>query len=146
MTNFGYKISLITTTLIYIVIGIVSVRLYDHYKGGPLSFIESWKLNKEDEAQTTRLNYIISFFGKVILSIVLSFKNTGLFVLVFRKGSYLFNGFAGKYIKLIFLINSFLINVIWNIVIYYLSPIFIMIWEIIKVIFSIMAELHFIIY
>lgn len=132
MVEFGYVISLITTTLIYIIIGIISVKLYDN-KGEDLFGVENYKENKKTSKRSI-LGYIINFFKIFILGLILSLKNTGLVVIVFRAGSYLYNGFTGNFIKIIFLVYALIINVAWNILMYILSPLWIEIGKIFKMI------------
>lgn len=145
MINLGYVKSLIITTLLYIIIGIISVKLYDK-KGEDLFGAEKYKRDKKVSCNSTLINSTLNFLKIFILGFILSLKNTGLVVIVFRKGSFLFNGFQGNPIKLIFLIYALFINIIWNIVIYFCSPFFVMVWEIIKEIFSFIFKMHYIIF
>ena len=143
MVEFGYTISVITTTILYIIIGIISVKLYDHHKKDIFHF-EKYKyegsIKKYDNKIIAILMIVVNFFKSLAVGFVLSLKNTGLPVILFREGSYLYNGFPGIIIKLIFLIYALLINVIWNTIIYFCSPFFIMVWEIIKKIFLFMFQ------
>lgn len=123
MFKFGYFFSLITTTLIYILIGIISVKIYDYHKVDCL-MIEELKESQHNGTLIKKENRLIQLIekwankNKKLLSLVLSFKNTGLPVVYYRDGFHKYNGFTGKNIKLIFLINSFIVNLYWNTIIY----------------------------
>lgn len=135
MIEFHYTVSLITTTLIYVIIGIISVKLYDN-KQEDLFGIEIYKQNKKPINRSI-LGYTANFFKIFILGLVLSLKNTGLVVIVFRDGHYLYNGFTGNFIKIIFLVYALIINASWNILMYFLSPFWIEVGKILKMIFNI---------
>lgn len=127
MIEFGYILSLLTTTSIYLLIGIASVKIYDRHKQDCL-YIEALKKAQADNKPLTKRNKLTEFIlswtkrNKIIFSLLLTFKNPGLFVIYFRDGVNLFNGFAGKNIKIIFLINLLVMNLYWNFVIYTGTP------------------------
>ena len=136
MIEFGYLLSILSTTLIYATIGIISVKLYDLYKIDCL-MIESLKESQYNHDQISNKNRLVNLITKwakrsrPLLGLLLSLKNTGLMVIYRRDGFHLYNGFAGKNIKLVFLINSLLVSIIWNTVVYTGFSI----WEFIKGIF-----------
>lgn len=119
----GYFISLIISTLIYIIVGIISVKIYDHYRTDCL-WIEALKETQYNNEQIPVPNHLIRFILKwskkdgIVLRFLLSLKNTGLMVIYYRDGFKLYNGFTGKNLKLLFLINSFIINLYWYLVLY----------------------------
>ena len=140
MIKFDYVISLIITTIIYVFVGIISVRLYDR-KGEDLFGIERNKTFLQKVKRPTIIGRIIALFALFVFGLISSLKNTRLPVIIFRDGSNLYNGFSGKYIKLIFLVYALIINVSWNIFIYLLSPLWIEIGKILKIIlFSIIRN------
>lgn len=138
IVEFGYVISLITTTLIYVIVGVVSVKLYDK-KGEDLFGVEDYKANKITPKRSI-LGHIINFLIMSVLGLIFSLKNTGLVVIIFRNGSYLFNGFTGNFIKIIFLVYALIINASWNILMYILSPFWIEVGKILKMIFILMIK------
>jgi len=125
MESFGYFYSLKITTSIYFIIGIVSVILYDYYEVDCLR-LEALKrahfYGKEINGKNRLIRLITrrSKKGKFILSLSLASKNPGLMVIYLRDGFGLYNGFSGKYILLYFLLNTVLINIYWNGIIYLL--------------------------
>ncbi len=137
MVESGFTISLIITNIIYIIIGIVSVLIYDNY-GIDVLWLEEWKYSQENKIQTTKSNKLIAFLNKGaqkrnwILCLALTFKNPGLFVIYFRTGSYLYNGFKGKNVKLFFLLNNFIMNMYWNTTVFFGIPILTLLIVLIK--------------
>ncbi len=137
MIKFDYAISLSITFLIYILIGIFSVKIYDKYRKDCL-WIEALKEALHKDQGFPQKNKIIKRIlrwtkrNNTILSLSLSWMNTGLVVIFRRPGFYLYNGFTGRSIKLVFLVNSLIINIYWNTVIFVLVPIFILLWDILK--------------
>ncbi len=121
--KFGYITSLVTTILIYLVIGVMSVTLYDKYKKDFL-FIETLKkamsLNEEIPDANKLIHFILKWInkGRFILGLLLSFKNPGLPVICYRNGYGLYNGFSGKNIKWSFLRNILLIQIYYHIFLY----------------------------
>lgn len=125
MINLGYLISLILSILIYVIIGIVSVKIYDKYGNNSLGleFIKE-SLSKEEEVQITNplIRFIVNIRKKssnFILGILLSAKNPGLFVVLYRKVPCLYNGFPGIKIKWCFFRNIILVETYWNTMLYY---------------------------
>ena len=120
----GYLSSVLVTTIIYILIGILSVKIYDYCKKDYL-LIEALK-DAEKNNQTSELNFIIKLIlkwskkrkNKNILGLILASQNPGLVVIYYREGSFLYNGFAGKNMKIFFFINLLIVNVYWNTAIY----------------------------
>lgn len=123
MVEFGYFLSLLCTTTIYTFIGILSVKVYDYY-GIDCLWLEQLKKSQCEGDIFDSSNPLIRFIEKWIkknkkfLGLLLSFKNPGLMVIYYRDGFYQYNGFTGKNIKLIFLVNIVLINLYWNSIIY----------------------------
>jgi hypothetical protein len=143
MIELGYTISLAITTSFYVIIGIISVKLYDK-KGEDLFGIETYKQNRiiknYDNKLIAILMMVVNLFNMFMLGLVSSLKNTGLPVIIFREGSFLFNGFTGNFIKIIFLVYAIIINASWNVLMYALSPLWIEIGKILKVIFNIIIR------
>lgn len=119
----GFVISFITTIFIYLVIGVISVKIYDNSKIDCL-WIEEFKESQHTGNLFFKENRLINLIerwtkkNKILLSLILSFKNTGLMIIYFRDGFHLYNGFTGKNIKLMFLINTIIINVYWYIILF----------------------------
>ena len=136
MIRFGYIVSLFTTTLIYVLFGIISVKIYDYYKKDCL-MIEDLKESQHNGNLIQKENRLIRLIeklarkNKTLLSLILSFKNPGLTVIYYRDGFHLYNGFTGKNIKTIFLVNSIIINIYWNTILYTGFSM----WETIKTVF-----------
>ena len=125
MINLGYLISLMLSILIYVIIGIVSVKIYDRHGDNSLGleFIKE-SLSKEEEVQIT--NPLIKFIvnirkksGNFILGILLSAKNPGLFVVLYRKVPCLYDGFPEVKIKWCFFRNIILVETYWNTIVYF---------------------------
>gem|GEM_PF-4695846 len=137
MVELGYLITLTIMIMIYILIGIISIQIYDRF-GTDCLWIEEYKHSQSKGVTITPENRLIRFIEKwakkseKLLGLLLSFKNPGLYVIFFRNGSYLFNGFTGKNIKIIFLVNIIIINIYWSIIIFTGIPLFVFIWDIIK--------------
>ena len=120
MSEFGFLKSLSITTLIYLIIGIISIRIYDFYK---IDFfmIEALKKSQCENSQFCDKSIIVDIIlkwaqkNKIILGLLLASQNLGLVVIYFRDGFYDYNGFCGKNIKLIFFIYLLIINIYWNI-------------------------------
>jgi len=121
--KYGYTISLILTIIIYLLIGVLSVVLYDQYKKDFL-LIEALKRKLANNEEISASNKLICFIirwihkGKFVLGILSSFKNPGLLVLLYRDGFDLYNGFTGKNIWWSFLRNIFLIQIYYHLFLY----------------------------
>lgn len=121
--EYGYITSLISTIIIYIIIGVLSVILYDRYKKDVL-LIETLKkamsLNEKVPDSNKLIHFVLRWMnkGKFVLGILSSFKNPGLLVLLYRDGYNLYNGFTGKNIWWSFLRNIFLIQIYYHIFLY----------------------------
>lgn len=149
--EFGYKITLLTTILIYAFIGIYSVKLYDkknkEKKGDPLK-IEALKKAQCKGKEIKNKNMIINFIlkrnkkNKIILFILGSFKNPGLPVLYLRDGYNLYNGFAGKWIKFYFLLGLLIINFYWVTMVYLGISFWKPIWNLIKFIIFVNFKIY----
>ena len=116
--KYGYLISFSTTTLIYILIGIITIKLYDHYK------IDCWfveKLKKDQHCEEVKIEsknifmIIIRFFKKFSLMIFLVYTvNPASGAIYFRDGFGLYNGFKGKGIIIYFFLSIITASAIWN--------------------------------
>lgn len=121
--KFGYVTSLVSTILIYFVIGIISVTLYDKYRKDFL-LIETLKraisLNEEIPDANKLIHFILKWMNKskFILGLLLSFKNPGLLVVYYRDGCELYNGFSGRNIKWSFSRNILLIQFYYHVFLY----------------------------
>lgn len=121
--KYGYITSLVSTIISYLIIGILSIRLYDKYKKDFLlieSLKEAISLNKEIPNSNKLICFILKRINKskFILGLLLSFKNPGLLVIYYRDGCYLYNGFTGKNIRWSFLRNVFLIQIYYHFFLY----------------------------
>lgn len=140
IVNFGYWISLLITTSIYLYIGIKSVNIYDFYKVDCL-FIETLKKiqfnNKRFESKNVLIKFILkrSETNKFLLGLLLSFKNPGLVVIYFRDGFNLYNGFSGKNIKLFFALYLLITNIYWNLTVLLGIGLFKFLWIFVKGLF-----------
>lgn len=131
MIELGYIRSVIITTLIYLFIGIISIKIYDTHKVDYF-WLESLKRAQAKYARSQIKNgsffyrFILrrGWFNRLAISSVFSLKNPGLTVIYLRKGSYRYNGFSGKNIKLHFAIYLLFANVFWNEIVLLLAPIF----------------------
>ena len=119
--KYGYTNSFLLTIGIFFTIGVVSVILYDLCKKD-LFKIEALKENPSLFYNNSGSNKLIKFIlkweqkSRLLFIIILSFKNPGLFILYFRKGFFLFNGFSDTriglyFLGIIFLISSILIGI-----------------------------------
>ena len=119
--KYGYINSFLLIIGIFFTIGVVSVILYDLYKEDIFK-IEALKENPSHFYNNSGSNKLIKFIlkweqkSRLLFIIILSFKNPGFFILYFRKGFFLFNGFSdiriGLYfLGIIFLISSILIGI-----------------------------------
>ena len=123
ISEIGYLISLLTTTLIYLLVGVISVKIYDFYKVDFL-FIETLKKAQYDKNQviinSPIVNLILKWTKKnklilkLILGLLLASQNIGLVVLYLRDGYYSYDGFVGKNIKLFFFLYSLAMSLYWN--------------------------------
>lgn len=123
ISEFGFIISLTTTTLIILLVGIISIKIYDFYKIDCL-MIEALKKSQYDNDQIVDKGVVVKLIlkwankNKTVLGLLLASQNLGLVVIYFRDSFYLYNGFSGKNIKLFFFIYSIIISIYWNTVVY----------------------------
>jgi len=119
ISKFSYIGSIIITLFIYLLIGIISVKIYDFYKIDCLR-IEILKKAQYDNDQIVDKSNIVKLIlkwtnkSKFVLGILLAGQNSGLAVIYLRDSFYLYNGFHGKNIKLYFFIYSLIISIYWN--------------------------------
>lgn len=115
MYELHYWLSTLITTTIYLIIGFTTVKLYDDKKRDSFGF-EALKINREESDNQNNLGQLVV---KIIKTGFLFYlKNAGLFVIYFRKGSNLYDGFADKNMRRFFIIYLVLINILWNILVY----------------------------
>lgn len=141
MITVGYKSSLLYTTFIYLFIGITSLWIYDYFKTD-VFWLESLK---KDQLSSTKIknknkNHLINFIlknntAKSLLELLLYFKNPAFWVVYSRDGNHLYNGFAGKNIKLHFTYYLLIMNIYWNTMVYLGLSLWKIIWKLILVIF-----------
>jgi len=140
MMEVGYKSSLLYTTFTYLFIGTISLWIYDYYKID-VFWLESLKKDQFDNAKIKNKNSLIKFIlkqneaTKLLLELVLFFKNPAFWVIYFREGEYLYNGFAGKNIKLHFTYYLLIMNIYWNTMVYLGLSLWKIIWKLIVFIF-----------
>lgn len=121
--EYGYIISLLSTIIIYLIIGLASVKMYDHCK---IDFLliedlkESISVNEKIPASNKLIRFILRWMNKskFILGLLLSFKNPGLLVIYYRDGYALYNGFSGKNIRWSFVRNILLIQTYYHLFLY----------------------------
>ena len=114
MVELGYWSSTLITTAIYLIIGFTTVRMYDSKKIDSYGF-EFTKNTREEWNNIKNLGQLVVELFKT--GFLFYLKNAGLFVIYFRKGSYLYNGFADKNMKRFFIIYLILINILWNVLV-----------------------------
>jgi hypothetical protein len=123
--QFDYPTCFCLLMIIYILVGIISIYIYDSGKKDIL-FVESLKeaMNKHEKfLEYNRLVRLIVKKSKgkkkrPLLILLLSFKNPGLAVIFMRKGTFLYNGFTSWVVFYFFLVNIFIMNLYFMIVLY----------------------------
>lgn len=115
MYELHYLLSTLITTAIYLIIGFTTVKLYDDKKKDSFGF-EALKIDREESDNQNNLGLLVVKIIKT--SFLFYLKNAGLFVIYFRKGSYLYDGFTDKNMRRFFIIYLVLINILWNILVY----------------------------
>ena len=118
----GFIKRIIIITAIYIIKGVITVRLYDKYKTDCI-MMESLKEAQFNHHKIEEWNKLIKFIVKKSennrkkLIFLLSFKNPGLGVLYMRDGFHMYNGFSGKNVIYYFLLNIIVKSIYWNIIV-----------------------------
>lgn len=137
-----YLFSLFITTVIYILMGIMSVKLYDKYgKGKDPLWVEDLKKFQSEGGHLKYKNKLIIFILKndkkneFVLNILLTFKNSGLGVIYKRPGFNLYNGFTGKNTKIFFIFNILVMTLYWNSMVYLGIHIWSSLWNLLKELF-----------
>lgn len=123
--QFDYATCFYALMSIYILVGIISIFMYDKGKKDIL-FIESLKEAMQKHEKLLEYNKLIRFIikkskgekKKPLLILLLSFKNPGLAVVYMREGFHLYNGFTNWSIFYFFLVNIFIMNLYFMIVLY----------------------------
>ncbi len=123
--EFDYATCFYLLMSIYILVGIFSVYIYDHNKKDIL-FMESLKEAMRQNHKLLEYNRLARFIIKKskgpkkrpFLILLLSFKNPGLTVLYMREGSYLYNGFTSWIVFYFFIVNIFIMNIYFMIILY----------------------------
>lgn len=111
MIELGYWLSTLITTVIYLILGFMTVRLYDSKKIDSFGF-EFTKNTREEWNNIKNLGQLVMELFRT--GFLFYLKNAGLFVIYFRKGSYLYNGFTDKNMKRFFIMYLIFINILWN--------------------------------
>lgn len=141
MIEVGPFFSFILTTIIYLFIGIKSLRMYDSRKTD-IFWFQELRIAQKNHEQIETKNYLIKFVlkknrkNKFFLGLLLSFKNLALPIIYFRNEEDEFNGFKGKNIKLYFTCYLLITNLSWNLMIFLGISFWGIIWNFIKIIFS----------
>lgn len=125
VVQFDYATCFYLLMSIYVLVGIVSISIYDKGKKDIL-FIESLKEAMQKHEELLEYNKLTRFIIKKskgerkrpLLILLLSFKNPGLAVLYMREGSRTYNGFTSWVIFYFFLVNIFIMNIYFMIVLY----------------------------
>ena len=123
--RFDYATCFYALMSIYILVGIFSIFIYDKGKKDIL-FIESLKEAIQKHEKLLEYNKLIRFIIKKskgkkkrpFLILLLSFKNPGLAVVYMREGFHLYNGFSNWIIFYFFIINIFIMNLYFIIILY----------------------------
>jgi hypothetical protein len=114
MIELGYWLSTLITTIIYLIIGFATVRMYDSKKIDSFGF-ESSKYTRDEWDSKKNLGQLVMQIFRT--GFLFYLKNAGLFVIYFRKGPYLYNGFTDKNMRRFFVIYLIFINILWNILV-----------------------------
>lgn len=134
MKDYDYLKCFLYTNIIYLMIGIISLLIYDYYKID-ICGLESLKKAQENKEAIEDESWLIKFIlqrdkkNKFFLGLLLSFKNPSLPVIYFREGFNLFNGFTKIKIGISFVLYIIIINIYWNTMVY----LGISLWDIIKI-------------
>lgn len=140
IAEFQYITSVTITTIIYLIIGIASVKIYDIHRVDYV-WIESLKRAQFHYAlgKIKNGNIISKFilkrgwFNRLLIGLIFALKNPGLAVIYLRKGSYKYNGFTEKNIKIHFVLYLLFTNILWNkIVVLLINPLFKIIGHLLK--------------
>lgn len=114
MIELHYWLSTLITTTIYLIIGFVTVRRYDSKETDSFGF-EAIKGTREELNNKKNLGQLVMEIFRT--GFLFYLKNAGLFVIYFRKGSNLYDGFTDKNMRNFFLIYLVLINILWNVLV-----------------------------
>lgn len=123
MQKHGFLNCFIITNIIYGLLGVICVFIYDSLKKDWL-MIEALKKYQLEGGHLRHKNKLIKFILKkntkheFVLDGLLFFKHPGLFVIKKRDGIAQYNGFAGKNIMLLYLTYLLIMNIYWNSMVY----------------------------
>lgn len=126
VASYGYFVCFCVLTMVYLLVGIISISIYDNHKSDFL-FVESLKEAMEKNNPVFGYNRLIRFIirksngnkKRPFLIMLLSFKNPGLAVIYMRDGYYLYDGFAKDWtVFYFFIVNIFIMNIYFTIVLY----------------------------
>lgn len=125
VVQFDYATCFYLLMSIYVLVGIISIYIYDKDRKDIL-FIESLKEAMQKHEKLLEYNKLARFIIKKskgekkrpFLILLLSFKNPGLAVLYMRDGFKQYNGFTSWIIFYFFLVNIFIMNIYFMIVLY----------------------------
>ncbi len=119
----GYTISVVASTIVTIVIGIIMLKLYDLFKVDWF-LLESLKKAHQDKNQLHSENKALQLIikwaesNKKLLFLFFFLRDAFVTVIYFRKGAFLYDGFQETRIKLLFFASALSINIWWNAIIY----------------------------
>lgn len=114
---YGYTVSVIVMTIITVIVGTILIKLYDIRKENVFNLE-----NKKDG------NKILKFF-------IFTFVDCKLNIIIFRKGSYLYNGFTTMKVRLLFLTSAAIVNICFNYVL-------LLIFDLLKYMYQLSIEIY----
>lgn len=117
--KYGYTFSVLISTAIIVVVGVIFIRLHDYYK---IDLLEKFKKSRgeKDRVFNRTERFIIKWEkkGSWFLFIALILGDSIIAVLYYREGSYKFNGLPTWKIKVLFFSSVLIINAYINALIY----------------------------
>lgn len=137
MQEYGPVNCFISTNIIYGVMGVLCVFWYDTLKKDWL-MIEALKKYRLNGGHLLHKNRIIRFllkknkWGDFVKRGALFFKHPALYVIEYRDGISLYNGFAGKNTVILYLVYLLLMNLYWNGMVYLGIHIWSSLWDLLK--------------
>ena len=117
--KYGYILSVLISTAIIMVVGIIFIKIHDYYK---IDLLEKFKKSRGDEDRvfnkTERFIMKWEKKGSWFLFLALTLGDSIVAVIYYREGSYRFNGLPTWKIKGLFFLSVFTINAYFNAGIY----------------------------